>query len=388
MENFIFQNRTKILFGTGQLESLSTEMKSLGRRALVVIGQSSARKSGLYDSALKILKSADIETVTFEGVDPNPRIESARAALELARGAKVESILAIGGGSVIDLAKAVALGARSKGDPWDFFTRAARPKKALPIGVVLTLAATGSEANGNSVISNPATKEKLGLYHPALFPRFAILDPNFTLTVDRLNSAYGIVDILSHIMEQYFHRLSSTPIQDGFAETLMRVVIDSGRAVMSDPTDFDARSNLMWASTLALNGILMAGARGDFSSHQIEHQLSGWHDIAHGAGLAVVFPAWMRMVYPLNIARFTRFARKVWGIKTGALSDDELALKGIDALDRFFIDDLKVGVMLSDYGIEEADIEPMAVAAARQSPPFALAELTVEFTRELLRRRI
>jgi alcohol dehydrogenase YqhD (iron-dependent ADH family) len=379
MEAFTLFNPTKLIFGAGQVECVGRETALLGATALLVTGHGSVKRSGLYETVTDLLSAAGVACVELAGVDPNPRIETVVAGAALARSEKVDVVVAVGGGSVIDCAKGIALAAPNDADPWGFYDRTAAPKHdPLPLGTILTLAATGSEANGATVVSRPAIHAKRAMYHPGLFPRFSILDPALTVTVPREHTANGVVDILSHIFEQYFHTVDHTPIQDGFAETLMRTVIAAGERVMTHPTDARARADLMWSSTVALMGILKAGVRGDWSCHMIAHELAGHYDTPHGAALAVVFPSWMRSVFTANLPRFVRFATRVWGIDPTGKRDEELALAGIEATERYFTETLKVGVRLSDYGIGDEKIAVMAAAAAGKSPATPLVPITEE----------
>lgn len=384
MESFVYQNPTKIIFGVGNVDTVADEAKiALGEAILVVAGKGSARKSGLLERVETLLKEAGRRVTLLEGIDPNPRIESVAEGARLIRAAGITGLLAVGGGSVVDAAKGMALAAANDGDPWDFYTRARTPERApLPVGVILTLAATGSEANGNTVVSDPTTGEKRAIYHPGLFPRFSILDPALTATTPPHQTAFGVVDILSHVYEQYFHRVDHTPVSDGIAETLMRTVIAAAPKALVNPNDLDARAEILWSSTVALMGLVKAGARGDWSCHMLSHQLSGRYDTPHGGALAVVFPAWMRMGYKENLPRFIRFAREVWGIDGDG---ETTALAGIEAMERFYTETLKVGIRLGDYGVGGEKIEEMAEAAGESNPIFPLFRLTKENVTELFR---
>ena len=365
MRPFIAHNPTTILFGKGKLESLSGNVTAIGKKVLVVIGKTSATRSGLRDTVRQLLQEAGCQVWVLTGVTPNPEIDSVRAGVKICRTKDIELVLAVGGGSVIDCTKAIAAGATSDGDPWEFFNKKRIPNNPLPIGVILTMSATGTEMNGNSVITNPDTNEKRPLFHPGLYPRFSILDPELTCSTPKDQTAYGAIDILSHVYEQYFHHDADCPIQDGFAETIMRTVIENAPMAIKTPDDYNVRANLMWASTVALNGWIGAGVKGDWACHMIEHELSARYGIAHGAGLAIVFPAWMKKVHKDNIPRFRRFAVVVWGIDPADKSDEAIAVEGIDAMVSFYKDQLDVGVTLSDYGIDDKYFEKMAASATR-----------------------
>jgi len=362
MENFEFQNRTKILFGKGRADSAGVETAALGNNVLLVTGEGSVQRTGLYDRVTASLLEAGVTIAHHSGIAPNPEIESVREGARICKENNIDAILAVGGGSVIDASKAIALSAIYDGDPWDFFSRKIKPQNPLPLGVILTLSATGSEANGNAVITNPETGEKLPMYHPGLYPAFSILDPTLTFSVPADQTAYGAVDIMSHVFEQYFHDIEATSIQDGVAETIMRAVIKSAPVALNNPDDYNARADLMWASTLALYGLIGAGAKGDWTCHMLEHELSAKYGIAHGAGLAIVFTSWMRCVVGKKTGRFKQYAVNVWGIDPAGKSDLEIAKEGVEATRSFFKDTLSVGVTLADYGINGSRIEEMADA--------------------------
>lgn len=376
MRNFVFHNPVKILFGAGQVENIGREAALAGRKALMITGRGSAEKSGLLGKVRTRLDEAQLSFAELSGVKPNPDINLVRRGVEACRVSDTDLVLAVGGGSVIDTAKAIAAGALYGGDPWDFLEKKARPDKALPVGCVLTLAATGSEANGNSVISNPATSEKRAMYHGSLYPVFSILDPELTFTVPAGQTAYGAVDIMSHVFEQYFHDVEGCGLQDGMAEAIMKTVIEYAPRAIRNPGDYTARANLMWASSLALNDLIGAGAAGDWTCHMLEHELSAKYDIAHGAGLAVVFPSWMRLVAPRRPGRFARYAANVWGVDPTGKSEAQVAMEGVEATRRFFKDTLGVGVTLADYGIGGALIEEMADTVTRQRGERGLGGLT------------
>jgi hypothetical protein len=376
MKDFVFNSPTKILFGKGQVGNVGRETLEVAGKVLLLHGGGSVKRAGLYDRVTARLQESGVGFTELAGVKPNPDIGIVRQGVSLCRAEVLPMVLAVGGGSVVDTAKAIAAGVFYEGDPWDFFDKKAKPSVALPIGVVLTLSATGSEANGNTVISNAKTKEKRPIYSPLLYPRFSILDPDLTFTVPADQTAYGSADILSHVYEQYFHHEKETSIQDGFCETLMRAVIENAPIAIKRPSDYSARAALMWASTLALNGLLGAGVGGDWASHMLEHELSAHYGVAHGAGLAVVFPAWMTHVYKANPARFRRFAEKVWDVDTKGMTDEKAALAGIKAVKDFYRKKLKIGVTMKDYGIDGAKIEMMADSAMKFHPLGSFVQLT------------
>ncbi|MBI4665774.1 MAG: iron-containing alcohol dehydrogenase [Nitrospinae bacterium] len=388
MENFVYFNPTKILFGRGQVQNVGRETALHAKKALLLYGGGSIKKTGLYGAITASLKEQGVVYVEQGGIKPNPEIASVRQGVTTCRREGISFILAVGGGSVIDAAKAIAAGVDYDGDPWDFFDKKAVPKNPIPIGVVLTLSATGSEANGNAVVSNPSTHEKRPIYHPLLHPKFSILDPELTYTVSAEQTAYGAVDTLSHVYEQYFHHVESSPIQDGFCETIMRAVIANAPLAIENPADYNARANLMWASTLALNNLLGAGAKGDWASHMIEHELSAHYGIAHGAGLAIVFPAWMTHVYKANPARFRRFAEKVWDVDTGGMTGEQAAIAGIEAMKGFYRNNLRIGVTMKDYGMDGSKISVMAPSAMKFRSIGNFVTLTKEDIEEIYKKAL
>ncbi len=347
---------------------MGEQCAAIGKKAMLLTGMGSAKKTGLYGKALHWLKEAGVLVTEQTGVKANPDISLVREAALACKKEGVEIIIAVGGGSVVDSAKAIAAGAVYDGDPWDFFTKKIRVKNPLPVGALLTLAATGSEMNGNVVISSRETEEKLGMYHPKLYPAFSILDPTLTYSVSPEQTAYGAADILSHLFEQYFHNVPQTSLQDGFAETIMKTVIESAAMAIGEPRNYGARANILWSSTLALNGLVGAGAKGDWACHMIEHELSAKYDIAHGAGLALIFPGWMKYVYKVNIKKFVQFAVKVWGIDPSGKSDEDIALAGIEATKNYFTKGLQLSANLGGYGINGSRLREMAISATRNGP--------------------
>lgn len=376
MNNFIYYNPTAILFGRGQADAVGERMAPLGRNILLLSGGASAERSGLLDRIREKLRTAGVAYTELSGVRPNPVIEKVREGAALCKSKRLDAVLSVGGGSVLDSAKVIASAARYEGDPWDLLAKKIKPANPLPLGCVLTLAATGSEANGNAVISNPATAQKLAWCHPHAYPRFSILDPELTFTVPREHTAYGAVDIMAHVFEQYFHDVPATPLQDGVAETILRTVIANAPIAMARPDDYSSRANLLWASTLALHGAVGAGVVGDWTCHMLEHELSAKYDIAHGAGLAVVYPAWMELMAPRKPARFRQFAANVWGIDPRGRDDLAVAREGVAATRSFFHDTLGVGVRLSDYGIGPDRLNEMAQAVYDLKGPTGLGGLT------------
>lgn len=358
MHNFIFSVPTTVYFGKGQLTSLSKAMHPLGTKVLVVTGRGSTIRNGILAKVKCAL--SDFQLTELSGVDPNPRVTTVRKEVELCREKGIEVILAVGGGSVIDCAKAIAAGVYYDGDPWNMVLNSAKGSitKALPVCTVLTLAATGSEMDGAAVISNVDTNEKFTMLSPLLIPKVSIMDPEFTYSVPAPQTAAGSADILSHIMEVYFGD-ENTYMTDRISEALMKTVIRFAPVAMTRPDDYEARANLMWASSWAINGLTAAGKAHDWSCHYIEHELSAFYDITHGVGLAIITPQWMR--YILNektLDKFSAFARNVWGID-GSLPKYEQAKRGIEELENFFRL-LKLPNKLSSLGIDDRHFAEMA----------------------------
>lgn len=262
-------------------------------------------------------------------------------------------LLAVGGGSVIDCTKLIAAGAKYDGDAWDFVTRKATPKEVLPFGTVLTLAATGSEMNAGSVITNEETEEKYGWGSPLTFPKFSILDPTYTKSVPRNHTVYGVVDMMSHMFEQYYHNATNTPVQDQMIEGVLRAVIDTAPKLMDDLDSYEHRETILFAGTMGLNNFLQMGYNGDWASHNIEHAVSAIYDIPHAGGLAILFPQWMRHNVPVNPARFAQMAVRVFGVDRANKSDEEIAYEGIDRLVEFWTS-IGAPSSLKDYDIDDS----------------------------------
>lgn len=362
MENFVFEVPTKVYFGKNQIEHLPEALGPYGTKVLVVYGGGSIKKSGLYKKIYDVLQ--DFEIVELAGVEPNPRIETVRKGVAICREENVEVVLAVGGGSTLDCAKAICGGVFYEGDPWDFTADSSVIKKALPLATILTLAATGSEMNSGGVLSNPDTQEKLGFGNKILTPKVSILDPTYTFSVPKYQTAAGSADILSHIMEQYFNKTSGTQMIDHLAEGLMKTVIELLPVALKEPNNYDARSNLMWASSWALNGLIGRGRKGAWSCHAMEHELSAYYDITHGVGLAILTPRWM--LHVLNdetLPYFVRFGKNVWGLDG---EDETVARGGIQKLYEFF-KACDIPMTLPEVGIDESKLAEMAEQAVKHS---------------------
>ena len=333
MNNFEFCVPTKIYFGVGQVEKLPQALEPYGKNILLVYGGGSIKKTGLYEKIMGLLK--DFNVTEFSGVEPNPQLTTVCRGASVCKSGNVDVVLAVGGGSVIDCAKVIAAAALYDGDPWDFVSGKVAVEKALPIASILTLAATGSEMDSGAVITNMETKEKLCMLSPHFYPAFSILDPENTYSVSKLQTASGAADIFSHVLEIYFNNPHEY-LADGFSESLMRTVIKYTPIALENPNDYEARSELMWAATLAINGIASVGKTNAWSCHPIEHELSAYYNIPHGLGLALVTPKWMRHILnDKTVECFKRYAINVWGLdETG--SDIDLAEKAICKTEEFF----------------------------------------------------
>lgn len=382
MNSFTFHNPTELIFGKGQLSQLENKIDQLGSKILLVYGGGSIKKSGLYDKLQTIFQKKNCEIVELAGVEPNPRLSTVHKGIEFIREHKLNWILAVGGGSVIDASKAMAVGALYDGDVWDFYERKAVAKDALPLGTILTLSATGSEMNRGSVVTNWETKQKHGA--GTTFPTFSILDPENTFTVPKNQTVYGISDTLSHTFEQYFSHTPEIPLQTGLAETIMKTVIGNAKKALDNPEDYDARANLMLSSTLALNGLLAMGVETDWATHSIEHAVSAVYDIPHGGGLAIIFPNWMKYVYKEDVSRFKRFAIEVWDVLPEGKSDEEIALAGIEAVRNFF-NEIGAPSRLADYNIGDDQLKVMAKKALPFGPIGNFKKLSEEDVYEILK---
>lgn len=336
MRDFVYYAPTKVVFGRGKETEVGELIKGYGfKKIMMQYGKDSIKKSGLYDRVIKSLADAGISVVEMGGVEPNPKVEFVRKAAELAKNENVELILAVGGGSVIDSVKSTAGAVAMDCDPWDLHTRKVIPTKALPVATILTHSAAGSEMSGNAVITNMAENMKRGCGSPCLRPLFSILNPELTFTVSKYQTACGVVDIMAHTMERYFTVCEPTPLTDRIAEGVLKSVVEAAKIVIDNPCDYDARATIMWASSVSHNDLTSCGRENFLAVHQLEHALSGEFDkVAHGAGLAVLYPAWARYVYKENIPRFAQFARNVWDVTE--VDDEKAAIMGIEWMAEFF----------------------------------------------------
>lgn len=336
MLDFTYYTPTKVFFGKDSHKNIGEIIKDYGyKKIMMQYGFGSIKKNGLYDEIMSSLNENNIEVIEMGGVQPNPTISFVRKAVEIAKKENVEMILAVGGGSVLDSSKYTAAGAKSDSDPWDFPTRKAVVSDALPVGCILTIAAAGSEMSSSAVITNEELNMKRGYNSDFNRCLFAICNPTLTFTVNKYQTACGIVDIMSHTMERYFSVCASTDLTDRIGESVLKSVIDAGKVLMETPSDYDARATVMWASSISHNDLTGCGREHFLAVHQLEHALSGeYENIAHGAGLAVLFPAWAKYVYKYAPERFAQFARRVWDITES--DDEKAALLGIEAMADYF----------------------------------------------------
>ena len=361
MNNFIFQNSTKVYFGQGCVKEYLACLTKHAHTILLAYGGGSIKRNGVYDEIMDIFYSAGKQVVEFSGIMANPTYAKVQEGTRLARACGADMILAVGGGSVMDCCKAVSLAARYDGDIWDDFW--ARPGvidfEPLPLGVIVTVAGTGSECNGGAVITNEEKKIKTGRDYPALNARFALMDPTYTYSVPQGQMVSGSFDILSHIMETYFSAPDADNVSDDIMEALMRSVIRNLRAAIQNPRDYTARSNLMWDATMAENRLIKMGKQCDFECHNMEHQLGAYTNCNHGCGLAVLHPVYYQHIYQEGLPKFVRFAQNVWGIPREGRSDQELALAGISAL-AAFIREIGLPTTLKELGADKAQLRQIA----------------------------
>jgi len=336
MINFDFSIPTRIIFGRGAEAGVGAETARHSKKALLHFGGGSAERSGLLDRVRESLKAAGVEWVELGGVRPNPRVSLVREGIALCKEKGLDFVLAVGGGSVIDSAKAIAVGALSPEDIWEFYEYRIKPERALGVGAVLTIPAAGSETSTSAVISNDENELKRGINSELIRPRFAFMNPELAFTLPPYQTACGAADIMAHVMERYFTNVRNVALTDRLCEATLRTVIDNLPRVLENPEDYDARAEIMLAGSHAHSGLLSTGREGCWGSHGIEHELSALYDVAHGAGLTVVFPAWMKYVWKHDVARFARFATEVWGVEADWLDPERTALEGIRRTEAFF----------------------------------------------------
>lgn len=359
MENFEYSNQTKVIFGKGAHLQCANEAKNFGKNIMLHYGGKSAKESGLVDQVSKMLKDQKLNVFELGGVQPNPVLSLVNQGIEFVRKNKIDLIIAIGGGSVIDSAKAIAAGAKYDGDVWDFFIGKANVTETIPVGVILTIAAAGSETSKGSVITNEKTKQKYSFGGTVTRPKFALLNPELTLSVPAYHTAAGIVDMFSHVYERYFTKSKNVDLTNELCEGAMRSIFRNGSRVMRDLNNYDFRAELMLAGMIAHGDILQLGRQTDWGTHRLEHELSARYDLVHGAGLAIMIPAWMEYVYKDNLEMFFRYAKQVWRIYTNDRSKEQVALEGIMKTKEYF-KSIGMPTSFAEANLPTNEIEDMA----------------------------
>lgn len=367
MNNFIYDIPTKVYFGKDQLGNLGKELSKYGKRVLLTYGGGSIKKSGLYDKIVEEIKKAGLELFELSGIAPNPRVQSVNDGANICKKENIDVLLAVGGGSVIDCTKYIGAATYYDGDAWDILLQKTSVEKCLPIITVLTLSATGSEMNCGGVISNPDTKDKIGLSFPVMQPKVSFLDPTITYTVNKFQTACGAADMLNHIMEVYFNMDQDLYMLDTVMEGLMKTIIKYAPIALEKPDDYEARANLMWTSSWAINGFIDGGKHQAWSCHPIEHEISAIYDITHGLGLAILTPRWLE--YTLDestVSKFYQFGVNVFDIDKN-LEPMDVAKKSIEKVSDFLFNTLGLKSRLSDIGIDDSNFEIMAKKACMGS---------------------
>lgn len=386
MKPFLFHNPVKLYFGQGSLRAL-TKLVQPQQKVLVVYGGGSIKRNGVYDEVMGKLRELQAEVFELSGVESNPRVETARQGIAICKKENIALILAVGGGSVIDCVKLIAAGALLDEDAWAIPTQKVKVKAALPFGVIVTLASTGSEMNNNSVITNSETKEKLDWASGYVFPQFTIADPRYTVTVPKDHTVYGMVDIMSHCIEQYFHHEANTAIIDEFAAGILRTMIEVAPKLVAAPENLAYRETVLHASTMALNGLLTMGVYGDWGAHMVEHAVSAIYDIPHAGGLAILQPHWMRHFVDVNTARFAKFAVDVFAVEQEAKTLEEIAYEGIDRLSAFW-QSLGAPSRLAAYRIDDSRFDDIISHVMAEDTPSAFVDLQASDVRAILEKSL
>jgi hypothetical protein len=363
MNSFIYDIPVKVYFGENQLVHLGEELSKYGKNVLLAYGGGSIKKTGLYDEVVAEIEKSGLKLFEISGIDPNPRIESVRKGTEICKNNNIDVVLGVGGGSTLDAAKWIAAGACVDHDPWDFFSKWAPVEKALPVVTVLTLAATGSEMDCGGVISNPETKDKIGRMEPPLLPKASFLDPTATYTVSKYQTACGAADMLNHIMEVYFNMEQDLYMLDCFMEGMMKTIIKFAPIAIEQPDNYEARANLMWTSSWAINGFVTGGKQQAWSCHPMEHELSAIYDITHGLGLAIITPRWLEYCLDeTTVSKYYQFGVNVFGIDA-SLDQMSVAKKSIELLSDFLFNTLGLQSTFTEIGIKKEDFAVMAKKA-------------------------
>jgi len=362
MINFTFSSPTQVVFGKETEKEVGKLVSTFAKKVLLHYGGGSIKKNGLYDKVIDSLKQESIEFVELGGVVPNPRYSLVLEGIKSCKDNSVDAIVAVGGGSVIDSAKAIAAGVYMEDgeDLWeDYFMGKKRAKNALPLGVVLTIPAAGSETNGGTVISNDFEKFKRSTGSPCMVPRFAIINPEYHFTLPNFHTSCGCADILAHLMERYFTQTTSVDYSDRLLEASMKTIIHYAPLAIKNSNDYDIRAEIAWCGTIAHNGVLGRGRVEDWATHDLQHELGAIYDIIHGEGLAIMFPAWMKYVWKENPKRFIQFAQRVWGVDFATEKEEYIILEGIRRLEVFFTE-IGLSTRLSQLDIDDSRIEEMA----------------------------
>lgn len=383
MENFVFSNPTRVIFGKGQISRLGKEIKPYGNRILLVYGGGSIKKNGIYDQVMEKLEEIEATIFELSGVEPNPRLSTIHKGIEICKKEAIDFILAVGGGSVLDASKAIAIGAKYDGDVWDIITKKARGNAALPLGTILTHAATGSEINGSSVVTNWELKQKIGWGSVLTYPKFSILDPTYTISVPKEQTVFGIVDMMCHVMETYFGETENVPLHDRFCEGILLTVIETAPKLIQDLTNYNLRETIMYSASMALYGPTRMGNPGDWATHEIEHVLSAVYDIPHGAGLAILYPHWLTYSANIDPKKHVQLATRVFGVDPTSKTDKEIALEGIDKLKAFW-QQLGAPTSLKDYDIDDEKFVEMAELACANGEIGGYVKLNKEAVIEIL----
>jgi len=385
MQNFIFDNPTRIIFGKGTIARIGNEVKRFGAKVLFVYGQGSIKKHGIYDQVISSLNEAKLSIMEFPGVKSNPVLSHVRKGIELARRENIDVVLAVGGGSVIDTAKTIAAGVKAEpgDDIWEFFTFKKKIRNALPVLTVVTISASASEMNPTAVITREEGAQKFSISSSLIQPRTSVLDPTVLFSLTAGYSAFSAVDIITHMLEGYFNNTEpESTLQDRLVEGLMKTVMESTEVILKDPQNYNARANTMWSAILAFNGLTTAGmGLISYPAHMIEHSLSALYDIAHGAGLGITLPGWMNYVVTTNPKKFARLGREIFNIKE--TDDLKAAVEGIHRLKRWF-SSIGSPVSLKEAGISEDDIGKIAENAAVLARLWGMKGYTREVIAEVL----
>ncbi len=362
MNNFDYENRSRIIFGRDEHKLIGKRIKPYADKVLFHYGGESIKKSGLYDEVKKSLAEAGVDFVELGGAKPNPRLTLVHEGIKLCRENNIKFILAVGGGSVIDSAKAMAMGVPYSGDVWDIYMKKHLPVNVLDVATILTLPATGSESSDSSVITNEELELKIGFSSDKIRPLFSIMNPELYYTLPENQVANGVCDMMSHIMERYFTNTTHTDVTDGLCESTLKAIMKNAKILKKDKTNYDAWAEVSFAGSIAHNGLLGVGRRQDWACHRMEHELSALYDVAHGAGLSVMTPSWMRYVYKSNVNMFVQFAVNVMGVEASFREPDAIALEGINRLEEFFVF-MDLPITLKELGIDQTNFERMAKKA-------------------------